>query len=75
MKLDAQQIQDLARLTVATRPDEISCEEWLARVGRYVELKQAGASIPEELQCVVQHLDVCPDCAEELDALERALTG
>ncbi len=73
MKFDVQKIQTMAKLTLATRPEEITCDEWLVLVGRYVDLKLSGASIPEDLKPVVEHLELCSDCAEELAGLERAL--
>ncbi len=65
-------LEQLARAIVATRPDEIDCDEWLARVGRLIELDRAGTPIPPELDIVRQHLEVCPDCAEEYEALLAA---
>ena len=62
----------LAKLTVATRPDEIPCDDWLALVSEYVDLVQEGAEIPDRLKTVRDHVEVCPECAEELEALLEA---
>ena len=73
MKLTKEHIKALARLTLATRPKELNCDEWLDRVARFAELKAADKPVPEELALVADHLEVCPDCAEEFQALKRAL--
>ena len=66
-------LTQLAQAIVATRPVEIDCDEWLARVGRLIELERAGAPIPPDLAVVRQHLAVCPECAEEFEALVAAV--
>lgn len=73
MKPTNEQIDALLRLTMDTRPEEITCDEWLHLVGRYAELVFAGKPVPPELQPVVDHLRLCPECAEELEALRKAL--
>ncbi|QDV38426.1 hypothetical protein [Tautonia plasticadhaerens] len=63
----------LARALLATCPDEIDCEEWLDRVGTYLELVEAGRSIPDRLRPVAAHLQLCPGCAEEFEAMREML--
>ncbi len=73
MKLKPDTLRQLARVIVATRPDEIDCDEWLARVGRLAELERAGAPLPPDLTPVRQHIEVCPECVEEFKGLLLAL--
>lgn len=73
MKPTNEQIDVLLRLTMDTRPEEITCDEWLSLVGRYAELVFAGKPVPPELQPVADHLRLCPECAEEFEALRKAL--
>lgn len=73
MKLSKEQLEALAKATLATRPEEIDCDEWLARVGRFLEHEASGAPLPSDLLAVAQHLEVCPECDEELDALRSGL--
>lgn len=75
MRLTKEQINVLARLALDTSPQEITCEDWLDLAARYAELELAGEPIPPELQPVVDHLRLCPDCTEELEALRTALRG
>lgn len=73
MKLTKDHIKTLAKLTLATRPKELTCDEWLDRVARLAELETSNRPIPDELDAVVDHLGVCPECCEEFDALKRVL--
>lgn len=75
MKYTLAQLRQLASMTAATETAEIDCDEWLGLVGRYVESVRSGRLPPEELAGVVQHVEVCPDCREELEALLRTLDG
>lgn len=73
MKPTKEQIRALAQVALETRPDEITCDELLDRVARYAELVLAGHPVPPDLQPVEEHLRVCPECTEELEALRAAL--
>lgn len=73
MKLDAKQFRELARFLIHTRPDEISCDEWVARVAGYAESVLAGSPEAPEFACVAAHIKLCPECAEEFKAILDAL--
>ncbi|RNC81209.1 MAG: hypothetical protein ED559_05255 [Phycisphaera sp.] len=72
MKYTIDQLRGLARATAETRPDEIDCDEWLARVAAYIEARSDEAPLDPEMAAVEQHVKVCPDCRAELEALMRA---
>lgn len=71
--LTADQLRDLAGMLHKTRPVELSCEEWLDRVGGYADARLAGRLPPEGADLVEHHLDLCPECREEYEALLAAL--
>ncbi len=73
MKLTAEILDRLAQSLVATRPEEIDCNEWLARVGRLLDTLQRGENVPEELAPVLHHIELCPECDEEFQLLLAAL--
>ena len=73
MTLGDEEYRELARALLATRPEEIDCDQWLDRVGLYLDLIEAGRPIPESLRSVEEHLNLCPDCAEEYAAMREAL--
>jgi len=69
MKPSREQLRNLLALVSATTPDEIDCEEFLVQAAEYLETLQAGEPVPDELRAAAQHLEVCPACKEEFDAL------
>ncbi len=71
--LSKQQLQNLARAVARTTDDEISCEHMIDCVGAYVECVAAGRAVPDRLRHVVEHLAICPECTEEVNALIQAL--
>lgn len=75
MSLSPEELRELARYVLQTRPDEIGCDDWLGHAPRYAELVSARESIPEPLRRAAEHLDVCPECAEEFRACLAALTA
>ena len=54
-----------------TCPDEIDCEQWLDRVGTYLDLVEAGEPIPETLRCIEQHLSPAPNVQRNFRRSER----
>ncbi len=69
MKPTHEQLRELLRVVAATRPQEIDCEQFLTRVAAYLEALEREQALPPELDTVAQHLEVCPECSEEFDAL------
>jgi len=72
MKLGKEELKTLLRLVDVTEAEEIDCDELLARVGSYVEGLGEDGTPPPGSEDVVQHLRVCPECLEELEALFEA---
>ncbi len=73
MKLNSQQLDALKEALRKTEDEEINCEECLDRVAAFIELRIANQPLPDALRAVEQHLDSCPECAEEYRALRRGL--
>ena len=69
MKPTREQLRELLRVVAATEPQEVDCEEFLARVGAYLEGVKPTREPPAELRQVAQHLEICAECREEFDAL------
>lgn len=74
MPLSKEEIDNLLRLVSLTEETEINCEQCLALVAEFAQQQLAGKSIHEGLLTVQQHLDVCSECREEYEALQRTLT-
>ena len=75
MKLDLKQLRRLGQKIVATRPKEFTCDEWLTHVASYLEAEAAGQEIQSDLEHVRHHLKICPECAEEYEAIKRAIVA
>ena len=69
MKPTRAQLQELLRVVAATEPREIDCEEFLSRVGVFLEGLEPASEPPPELRLVSQHLEVCSECREDFEAL------
>lgn len=68
----SEQLLELLRSVEATEPEEIDCDEFLARVAPYLEQLESHETLSVEFGKTAQHLAVCPECREEFDALLRA---
>jgi len=70
MKLDPEEIKKLARMTLGSKPADVSCEDWIHMLGEYVEAAQSGGDLTtERMRIVWQHAQDCPPCMDELEAL------
>ena len=72
MEPTREQLAALARELASTAPEEIDCEAVLERVAAYLEAKESDVALTPELEMVRQHLEICPACLEEFQALIRA---
>lgn len=64
----------LERLLGPTGP-EIGCEECFDRLDEFVELRLAGLDADAAVPGLRAHLDGCPACREEYDALLALAAG
>ena len=72
-KLTKKEIDGLLELVALTKDVEIDCAGCLSRVSEFVEQEIADKPVSEGLKAVKHHLDVCGECREEYEALQRAL--
>ena len=72
-KLTTEQIQTLVGLIATTMPDKISCDECLGQVGEFAEYALEGRELSEGMLVIQRHLEQCPCCKGEYDALLDAL--
>lgn len=73
MSLSVEELRELARYVLMTNPDEIGCDDWLGYAPCYADLVAASEPVPEPLRRLAEHLDLCPECAEEFRACLAAL--
>ncbi len=73
MKLDPDTIRKLAKITLETKPEGLSCDEWVHLVGEYIEAKKQPSPLDPRLAQVAEHAEGCAHCEEELRMLQELL--
>ena len=63
----------LLKKLALTKAQEISCDDVHAVLAEFAEKKQQGEPIAHLMPKVQQHLELCPDCREEYEALLLAI--
>ena len=56
-----------------TQDTEVSCDEVEQILDQFAELVQRGEDVKEMMPLVKNHVDLCPECREEFEALMRIL--
>lgn len=75
VELSHAQLAELARLLAATAPEELDCDAFLHHMAAFAERHGGAAGAPDLLRALRQHMEVCPECKEEFEALLRAVEG
>lgn len=68
-----QVVQNLMRSVERTLERELACQEVYQLVGQYAEMAAAGEPAEKLMPLVAQHMEMCPDCREEYEALLQVL--
>lgn len=63
----------MLRALAMTEEHEISCDDVFAVLDEFAEAVDRGENVLLLMPLVRQHLDMCPDCREEYEALLRML--
>ena len=71
--LDPEQVKQMARGIMTTRPDEIGCQDCFQQLDAFVDMTLAGQDAAAALPLVEDHLRRCGDCREEFEALLAAV--
>ena len=61
-------------LETVPQDEEISCEDLYTRLDEYVELEVDQKDAAQIMPIIREHLDVCPECCEEYEALLDVLS-
>lgn len=69
MKYDTKFIKMVLMMARGTHEHELGCDTCWAEVDRFAELKLAGKDANEALPLVEAHLQGCPECSAEFEAL------
>jgi hypothetical protein len=66
-------IQGFLRVLETVRLEEMPCSQVFALLDEYVDREVRGEAAAKLMPLLREHLDICPDCCEEYEALLRAL--
>jgi hypothetical protein len=66
-------MKNMLEMIVHTQDRELICDEVHALIDQFAEMKIRGEDPARLMPFVQQHLDMCPDCREEYEALLEAL--
>lgn len=75
MALRPEQAKVLIAKVMDTRDQEMTCDECMADIAEFVEVRLTGKPLSEALQAVHEHLERCHDCADEYRILRQALAA
>lgn len=75
MKMSEEQIKNLIGFVASTTDSEVSCQTCQDQMAEFVETQIKGKSVIDALSRVEAHLEACPECAEELGFIKKALEG
>ena len=66
-------MRKLIKQIALTQERDLDCGEVFAVLDQYTEAIIAGGDVQEQFALVIQHLELCPDCLEEYEALLSVL--
>jgi hypothetical protein len=72
--LTRKQLQYFVGMLEVTREQELDCGECQNCAAEFAERQLAGLPLDEALARVEHHIQLCPECREELLALKRILS-
>ena len=61
------------RILEGVREEEIPCSEIYAKLDEYAEREVSKKDAAQLMPLIREHLDVCPECCEEYEALLNVL--
>jgi hypothetical protein len=73
VRISPEHARKMLMMIEKTQENELSCDEVHALLDQYAEMALRGEDPAELLPLVHYHLDMCPDCKEEYEALVRIL--
>jgi hypothetical protein len=66
-------VQGFLRVLEAVRVEEMPCSQVFSLLDEYVEREVHGEAAARLMPLLREHLDLCPDCCEEYEALLSAM--
>jgi hypothetical protein len=67
------ELRVLLKLLAQTKPQEVSCDDVAEALAEFTEMQRRGENVAHLMPLVHHHLEMCPGCREEYEALMQAL--
>jgi hypothetical protein len=68
-ELSSETVEKFLHVLESVREEEASCDEVYTRIDEYVEKEVDRKNAAQLMPLVREHLDLCPECCEEYEAL------
>ena len=65
--------RQLVGLIVTTETDQLTCEDCFGQIGEFAEHALEGRELSDGMKVIQRHLEQCPCCKDEYEALIEAL--
>jgi len=75
MKIETSTLKKVLMTLSITYEEEMTCGECYEEVDQYVDMLRDGKSPAEVMPMVKNHIELCPPCREEFEALLEALVA
>lgn len=75
MKLNIEQTKALLQMIATAKPDSFDCDGCYEHLADLIDRELLDSEVPETLEKVKRHLDQCPCCGDERNALLEALAN
>jgi hypothetical protein len=73
MLLNQEKIRLLLGALELTKEVEVDCDECFDSMAEFAESCISGETVPQALILIHNHIQICPDCAEEFNILKTAV--
>jgi len=73
MALSKEQIKSLLSVIAGTSDDSLDCDDCFSNVAQFAEVELAGLGLCESMKLVQTHMENCPCCEDEFQALLAAI--
>ncbi|MCL4260184.1 MAG: hypothetical protein KJZ52_06110 [Anaerolineales bacterium] len=66
-------VRGFLRVLENARVEELTCDEIFSTLDEYVEREVGAHNAADLMPLIREHLDICPDCHEEYEALLKVI--
>lgn len=71
----AAMMEKILTMLSETREEELTCDEVFAALDQVAELAARGEDVGRLMPLIQRHLEMCPDCREEYNALKNIVAN